>query len=134
MWRWCKRLFCLGQRRGNDPLNGEGPQGFPPPGGTVDGGHETQTSTGGDMGVPTHWGGAGNGGAGQDGGVYRPPPEHSRTIHYDSSYHGLVSGGRAEARTATIKAMVGEACSGYPRDNSGACSSRGGEGDRGRGI
>ena len=49
---------------GNDPPAGEVPRWFPPPGGTADVGHGTQTSTGWDMGVPTNWGGAGNGGAG----------------------------------------------------------------------
>ena len=39
--------------------------------------------------------------------VYRLSPEHGRTIHCDSSYHGLVSCGGAEAGTAPIKAMVG---------------------------
>ena len=43
---------------------GEGPQGFPPPGGMEDGGHGIQTPTGWDMGVPTHWDGSGNGGVG----------------------------------------------------------------------
>ena len=46
------------------PLTGEGPQGFPLPGGTDDGKHGTQWSTGQDMGVPTHCGGASNGGDG----------------------------------------------------------------------
>ena len=40
-----------------------------------------------------------------------------------------MSGGGAEFETLTIKAMVGSACSGYPRDKSGACSSEGGKGD-----
>ena len=48
---------------GDDHPDGEVPQGFPPPGGTVDGGHGPQTLMGWDMGVPTHWGGAGNSGA-----------------------------------------------------------------------
>ena len=106
----------------------ESPQWFPPPGGTSDGGHGPQTSTGWYMGVPNHWDGAVNGGAGREWGAYRPPPEHGRTIHRNSSYHGLVSGGGAEAGTATIQAMVVAACSGYRRDKSGACSSGGGGG------
>ena len=49
---------------GTDPPAGEIPRGFPPLGGTADGGHGPQISTGWDMGVPNHWGGAGNGGDG----------------------------------------------------------------------
>ena len=78
------------------------------------------------MGVYTHWGGAENGGAGGDRGVYNPSPEHGRTLHCNSSYHGLVSGGGAEAGTAPIQGMVGVARSGYPGDN-GRADSRGGE-------
>ena len=48
---------------GTDPLSGETPAGFPPPGGMSDDGHGPQKSTGWDMGVPTHWDGAGNGGS-----------------------------------------------------------------------
>ena len=44
-------------------------QGFPPPGSTADGRHGPQKSTGWDMGVTTHWGGAGNGGSGEYWGV-----------------------------------------------------------------
>ena len=40
---------------------GEGPQGFPTPDGMEDGGYALQTSMGWDIGVPTHWGGSGNG-------------------------------------------------------------------------
>ena len=39
-----------------------------------------------------------------------------------------MSGSGTEAGTATIKAMVRAARSGYSRDNSGACSSGGGGG------
>ena len=49
---------------GNDPLAGEIPRVFLPPGGTADGGHGTQTATGWNMGVPTHWGGSGKSGDG----------------------------------------------------------------------
>ena len=61
----------------------------------TDGSHGPQTSTGWDMGVPTHWGGAGNGGGGLYQGVYRPPPEHGHEVHCKSSYHRIVSGGGA---------------------------------------
>ena len=60
---------------GNDLPYGEGPQWFPPPGGTVDGRHGAQKSTGCDMGVTTHWRFSGNGGDGLDQGVYHPLPE-----------------------------------------------------------
>ena len=83
------------------------------------------------MGVYTHWGGAGNGWAGGDRGVYQLPPEHGSTVHYDSSYHGIVSSGRVESGTAPIQAMMGAACSGYPGDKDGACRIRGGGGDGG---
>ena len=52
----------------------------------------------------------------------------------DSFYHGLVYEGGAESGTGTIKAMVGVACSGYPRYKSRACSSGDGGGDRDGGI
>ena len=62
-------------------------------GGAADGGHGYQTSTGWDMSVYTHWDSAINGGTGGDWGEHCPQPEHSRTIHCELSYHGLVSGG-----------------------------------------
>ena len=102
---------------GNEHLVVEIPQGFPPPGGAVDGGHGTQTSTGWDMGVCAHWSGAGNVGARGGRSIYFPPTEHVRTIHCDFSYHGLVSGGGAESGTAPIQEMVGSACPRYPGDN-----------------
>ena len=80
---------------GPDPPVGEIPRGVSPPGGAADGGHGPQTSAGWDMGVPTHWGGASNGGTGVNRVIYRPLPEHGREIYCDPSYHGLVSGGRA---------------------------------------
>ena len=98
-------------------------RGFPPPGGAEDGGKGPQTSTGLDMGVYTHWGGAGNGMAEGYWGVYRLPPENGCTVHYEYSYHGLVSGGGAEAGTVPIHAMVGSARYGYPGDKGGTFSS-----------
>ena len=59
---------------GTEPPVVEIPQGLPPLGGAADGGHGPQTSTGWDMGVYIHWGGAGNDGGGGDWGVYPPPP------------------------------------------------------------
>ena len=67
-------------------------------------------------------------------GIYCLPPEHGRTVHLDSSYHGLVYGGGAEFGTVTIQAMVGAARYGYPRNNGGVCISGGGRGDEGRRI
>ena len=87
---------------GTDPLVGEIPQGFPPPGGAADGIHRPQMSTVWDMGIYTHWGSAGNGEAGGDRGVYRLIPEHSCTVNCDSEYHGLVSGGGEESGTVYI--------------------------------
>ena len=78
------------------------------------------------MGVYTHRGGAGNGGAGGDRGVYHPPPEQGCTVHCNSSYHGLLSGGGAEVGTAPIQAMVGAARSEYPGDNGGRATAKGG--------
>ena len=49
---------------GNDPMAGESPRGFPPPGSTADGRHGIKTSMGWGMCVPTHWSGNGNGGYG----------------------------------------------------------------------
>ena len=117
---------------GTDPPVGEISQGVSPPGGAADEGHGTKTSTGWDMGVYTHWGSAGNGRAGGDRGVYRPPPEHSRTVHCDSSYHGLVSGGGSESGTAPIQLMVGSSCPVYPGDKGRDAAAEGGRG-RGRG-
>ena len=91
---------------GSDPPVGEGPRGVSPPGVEADGGHGTQTSTGWDMGVPTHWCGAVNVGAGLDWCVYLLPPEHGCTIHFDSSYHVLVYGGTAEDGNEPIQVMV----------------------------
>ena len=93
----------------NDPPFGESYRGFPPPGGAADGGHVPQTSTVWDIGVYAHWGRAGNCGAGVDHSVYCPPPEHDCTVHCDLSYHGLVSGGGAEAGTAPIQEVAGVA-------------------------
>ena len=45
-----------------------------------------------------------------------------------------MSGGGAESGTVTIRTMVGEARSMYPRDKSGACSSGSGGGDSERKI
>ena len=85
-----------------------------------------------DMGVPTHWGGSvicrSEGGQG----IYCPLPEHGRRINCDTSYHGLASGGGAEAGNTPIQAMVGSNHPVYPGDKAGACSSRGGGGDMGR--
>ena len=91
-------------------------------------GNGTQTSTGWDMGVYIYWGSTGNGGAGGYRGVYCPPPEHGHTVHCDSYYHGILSGGRAEAGTAPIQDMVVAFLSGYPGDKGGACSRQGGGG------
>ena len=73
------------------------------------------------MGVPTHWGDAGNGGAGGDQVIYHPPLEHGRTIHYYLSYHRLVPDGRAESRNAPIQEIEGEACPVYLWDKVRAC-------------
>ena len=97
---------------------GEGPRVFPTSGGTADGGHGPQTSTVWGMGVPNHWGSASNSGDELYLGVYFLPSEHVRTIHSDSSYNELVSGGGAESGPATIKSMVVAACSIYPRNKS----------------
>ena len=80
------------------------------------------------MGIYTHWGGAGNGAAGVNWGVYRPPTEQGRTVHWKSYYHGILSSGGAEARTAPIQAMVGGARSGYPGYKGGTCRNLGVEG------
>ena len=85
----------------------------------MDGGHGPQTSVGQDMGVPTHLGGAGNGGTGGDQVIYRLPPEHGRGIHSYPSYHEFVFGGGVEASNVPIQAMVGAACPGYPGDQGG---------------
>ena len=85
-----------------------------------------------DMCVSAYWGGTLNFGTGWYQGVYRPSPEHARKIYWNLSYHGLVSDGWVESGNSTIKAVVGSVCTGYPRDKSGACSSRG-EGEYGDG-
>ena len=58
--------------------------------------------------------------------IYCPPPEHVCTIHSNSSYHGLVSGGGAEAGNVSIHSMAGAARPGYPSNKRGGCSSGGG--------
>ena len=85
-------LFCV-QDMGPDPLLGEGHREVSLTSGTADGGHGPQMSAGRYMGVPTHWGGVGNGVTGGYRGIYRPPPERGRAIHCDPSYHGLLFGG-----------------------------------------
>ena len=123
-----------GNSRGISPDGGslttswEIPREFPPPVSKADGGHGHQISTGWDMGVTTHWGSTGDGGAIWYWGVYQPLPEHSRIVHRNSSYHVIVSGSEAESGTAPIQEMLGEVRSGYPGDNSGTCSSAGGGG------
>ena len=92
----------------------------------ADGSHGPQTSIVWDMGVPTHWGGAINCGAGWYRSIYFPPPEHGRTIYFDLSYRGLVSGGGVEDLTEPIQVMVGSAWSGYPWYKSGAWNIGGG--------
>ena len=119
---------------GSDTPVGESPRGVSPQGGTENGGHDPQTSTIWDMGVPTHWGGTGNGGTGGDWGIYRLPPEHSRTINCESSYHGLVSGGGAEAGNAPTQEMVGADRPGYTGDKGRECRTGGGKGDGERRI
>ena len=119
------------------PPVGEIPREVSPPCGTAGGGHGPQTSAGREVSVHTHWGGAGNGGTGGDWGIYCPPPEHGRTIHCYSYYHGLVFGGGAEDGNAPIQAMVGSAHPGYHGDKGRAVRHRGwggGEGGRTRGI
>ena len=76
------------------------------------------------MGVYTHQGGAGNGAAGGNRGVYCPPPEQGRTLHFKSYYHRILSSGGAEASTAPIQEMVGAAYSRYSWDKGGTCSIR----------
>ena len=92
---------------GSDPSVIEIPRGMSPLGGTEDGRHGPQTSARRDVGVPTDWGCAANGGPGGDRGC-------------DSSYHGIVSGSGAEAGNVLIQAVVGETCPGYTGDKGGA--------------
>ena len=87
---------------GSEPPVVEGPSGVSPPGGTVDSRNGPQTSTGRDVGVSTHLDGAVNGGTGLYQMIYCAPPEHGCTIHFDQSYHGLVSSGGVESRNAPI--------------------------------
>ena len=108
---------------GGGPPDGEGPRGLAPLEVTVDGRHSPQTPIERNMIMSTHWGSADAGMNKRDQGLYCPPPEHSDTIRCDFSYHGLVSGGKAEFRDAALAKMVGSAFSGYPRDKSGTCSS-----------
>ena len=117
---------------GSDTPVVEIPQWVSPPGGAEDGGHGTQTLMGWDVVVPTYWVGAGNIGTGGDRGIYQPSPENGHAIHCNLSYHVLVSGGGAESSNALIQLMVGAARSGYPWDNSGACSREGGGGHKNR--
>ena len=74
--------------------------------------------------VYTHWGGAGNGGAGGDQDISFPQPEHRHSVKFNLSYHELVSRGGVEAGTTPIQQIVGEACPGYPGDKGKACRSR----------
>ena len=89
----------------SDPLAGESPQGVLPLGGAADGWHGNQTSEGWDVGVPTHWGRAGNAGTGVDKVLYCLLPEHCHAIHCDTNNHGIVFGGGAESKNAPIQVM-----------------------------
>ena len=101
---------------GGDPPSVEGPCGLPPTGGPVDSGLVTQTPTERDMSISTHLDDDGNGGTRRYQGLYYALTEHGCTTHYDLSYHGIVSGGGAEARDAALAEMMGAARSIYPRD------------------
>ena len=72
------------------------------------------------MGISTHWGGADDSGTIINWGVYCLLTERSIIIHYNYSYHGLVSGGGAEAGYADLAEMVRAGHSIYTRDKSGA--------------
>ena len=63
--------------------------------------------------------------------IYRLPLEHGHTINYDSSIHGLVSGGRAESENEPIQAMVGSSRPGNTGDKGRLCRSGGRGGDGG---
>ena len=76
----------------------------------MDGGNIPQTSVRWDVGVPTHWGGTGNGGTGGDRIIYRLPPEHGHAIRCNLSYHGLMSGGGVESGTAPILVCLSVLC------------------------
>ena len=84
----------------------------------------TQMPTGYYMGVPTHWGGARNGGAGVYRGVYCPPPEHGCKMYCDFSYHALFSGSPVKAGNVPIQVMVVADQPEYTGDKGGACSIR----------
>ena len=75
------------------------------------------------MGISTHWGGADDSGTIINWGVYCPLKERSIIIHYNYSYHGLVSGGGAETGYADLSEIVRAGHSIYTRDKSGACRS-----------
>ena len=80
---------------GGDPLVGEVPHGLPTSSGLEYGRNGPRMPTGQYMSILTHWGGAGNGGIRLYWGIYCLSPEHGRTIHFNLSYHGLVSVGGA---------------------------------------
>ena len=82
------------------------------------------------MGIYNHWGGAGDSGTRRYQGVYCPSLEHGRTIHCESSYHRLVSGGGEEAGDEYLTDMAVAACSRYPMDKSGKRGRRDGGGER----
>ena len=97
-------------------------------GGTAGGGYGTQTLAGWEVGVPTHWSGAGNGGIGGDRDIYFLSPEHSHAINCDPYYHGLVFGGGADTGNAPTQAMVGTSRPEYHGDQGGAGIRGGGGG------
>ena len=72
------------------------------------------------MGISTLWGGASDDGNRIDWGLYCSLPEHGHTIHCNSSYHVLVSGGKSEDKDAAIAEVMGADLSRYPMDKSGA--------------
>ena len=87
---------------GSDPPIVEISRWVSPPGGAADGGHGPKNSAGQDVGVLTHLGGAGNGGAIGYQVIYILLIEHGCAIHYNLSYHELVFGGGEEASNRHI--------------------------------
>ena len=100
-----------------------------PPAGEV---HGNWTPIEREMDISNHWHRAGNDGNRRDQGVYRPSQKHGFTIHCDSYYHGLVSGGGAESGDVALAEMVGAVRSIYTRDKNITCSiwDTGRDGDR----
>ena len=74
------------------------------------------TAGGRELGLTNSGDGDGGGGLGGCGDICLPLPEHSRTVHYDQTHYGSVSGREADTWGAGVPLVVGTGDIGPGRD------------------